>query len=264
MTFKSEYVELVDFMGTDLSTVNSARVSFAKESDWYNPLDKLQPYLHESLKSTVDNEEEYTSKTYNTGYYLVDGKPILSDKDTKLINYLAKHGHFTPFTQNAITLRIKMPIFVERQWFKSSVGFSRNSESRRYISTEPEFWTPTEWRMAAKDKKQGSSDEVLPIDEVSACYDRTWGIWLDDLNALSLDYYNAAIEKGVAPELARMILPQSMFTTFIETGSLAAYARLVKLRTTPDAQLEIQQYANRVSEIMGELFPVSWKALMGE
>ncbi len=131
---------------------------------------------------------------------------------------------------------------------------SRNETSRRYISTEPEFWIPTEWRKAAKDKKQGSSDEL--VDNTKAV-ERMLYI-LEDCKDMYLD----AIEDGYAPEQARMILPQSMFSEFIETASLAAYARLVKLRTTSDAQLEIQQYANRVSEIVGELFPVSWEALM--
>lgn len=236
--FKPEYVTLVDMMGDDLRVANSARVSFAKESEW-----------------------EYDVSFNGMGDQVV--KNIgLSEKDKKLINYLAEHNHFSPFTHAIITLRIKMPIFIERQWFKSSVGFSRNSVSRRYVSDAPEFWTPTEWRKAATNKKQGSSDEVIPINDIRACFDHQWGIELDDLYQLSLDYYNSAIEKGVAPELARMILPQSMITEFIETASLAAYARLVKLRITPDAQKEIRDYAHAVSEIMCELFPVSWKALM--
>jgi thymidylate synthase (FAD) len=240
MTFKPEYVTLIDSMGTDLTTVNSARVSFSKVSNW--------------AWEVFDFDEDDNS--------IPTGERALEEKDAKLINYLAKHHHWTPFSQNAITLRIKMPIFVERQWMKSQIGFTRNSESRRYISTEPEFWIPTEWRMAAKDKKQGSSDEVKEIDDICATTkDGDW-IFLEDMYANSLSYYKDAIEKGIAPEQARMILPQSMFTTFIETASLAAYARLVKLRTTPDAQSEIRDYANRVSEIMGELFPVSWKALM--
>lgn len=223
--FKPEYVTLVDMMGSDLRVCESARVSFAKKTE-------------------------------------LDENSNLKESDKKLINYLAEHNHFSPFTHAIITLRIKMPIFIERQWFKSSVGLSRNSVSRRYVSDAPEFWTPTEWRKAATNKKQGSSDEVIPINDIRACFDHQWGIELDDLYQLSLDYYNSAIEKGVAPELARMILPQSMMTEFIETASLAAYARLVKLRTTPDAQKEIRDYAHAVSEIMCKLFPVSWKALM--
>lgn len=219
--FKPEYVTLVDVMGDDLRVTDAARVSFAKVSE-------------------------------------LDEDGCLQEKDAKLINYLAKHKHWSPFSHVMVTLRIKMPIFVERQWFKSSVGFSRNSASRRYVSDVPEFWITTEWRKAATDKKQGSSDEVMEYPHknvLDADYEEIIG--------LSSEMYDFAVNKlGVAPEQARMLLPQSMMTEFIETASLAAYARLVKLRTTADAQKEIRDYAHAVSEIMCELFPISWKALM--
>lgn len=219
--FKHEYVTLVDVMGSDLRVCESARVSFAKKTE-------------------------------------LDEDSNLKESDKKLINYLASHGHISPFFHPMITLRIKMPIFVARQWFKSQIGFARNETSRRYVSDAPEFWTPTEWRKAATDKKQGSSDEVLEYPDKNVLdedYQRIIG--------LSSEIYDFAINKlGTSPEQARMLLPQSMMTEFIETSSLAAYARLVKLRTTPDAQAEIRDYAHAVSEIMCELFPVSWKALM--
>ena len=227
--FKPEYVERVDFMGGDLTVCIAARVSFSKQTTWEN----------------ITDEDGYC----------IDR--VLSERDGKLVNYLAKHGHISPFFHPMITLRIKMPIFVARQWYKSQIGFARNEVSRRYVSDEPEFWIPTEWRMAAKDKKQGSSDEVRTDSELGF----TYGFVRNLINE-SVSVYNCLIDEGVAPEMARMILPQSMMTSFVETASLAAYARLVKLRTTSDAQQEIRDYANRVSEIMAELFPVSWKALM--
>ncbi len=242
--FKPEYIALVDSMGDDLRVCSAARVSFAKESEW---------------------EQEKWEDGWGKDHY---GPKKLSDKDTKLIGYLAKHGHISPFFHPMITLRIKMPIFVARQWFKSQIGFARNETSRRYVSDAPEFWIPTEWRKASADKKQGSSDET--VDEPCFYPDEFFpqGEWrgtimnAEKLAAICAGYYESLIAAGIAPEQARMILPQSMLTEFVETASLAAYARLVKLRTTPDAQLEIRLYANRISEIMGELFPVSWKALM--
>ena len=176
------------------------------------------------------------------------------ETDPKLIRYLAKHKHWTPFSHPQVQLRIKMPIFVARQWFKHMVGFTRNEVSRRYVDDAPEFHIPAVWRGRAPSVKQGSSDEpvVLPLwlaERVIDFYDRAENL------------YDALLENNVCPEQARMVLPQSMYTEFIETGSLAAYARLASLRLDPHAQKEIQLYAGTVDSILSAFFPVSWEAL---
>lgn len=173
--------------------------------------------------------------------------------DSKLITYLAKHGHWTPFSQPQIQLRIKMPIFVARQWFKHQVGFTRNEVSRRYVSSEPELYVPKEWREKAESVKQGSGS----VSDASKGCEMLAQI----VTSSALQQYNSFVRNGICPEQARMVLPQSMYTEFVETGSLAAYARLAKQRLDPHAQKEIQWYAQAVSDTIEPLFPVSWQAL---
>ena len=179
--------------------------------------------------------------------------------DEKLIRYLATHNHWTPFAHVQFQFRIKMPIFVAREWFRSTVGLSRNEVSRRYVDTPPDFWTPKgAWRGRAENVKQGSGD-LLP-EEV--CDEATRLYW-EAVDVCS-ENYRAMLDIGVCPEQARSLLPQSMMTEFIETGSLAAYARIYGLRTDPHAQLEIQEYAHAIGEAIAPIVPVSWKALTGE
>lgn len=218
-------VQLVDHMGSDLTVVNAARVSMDKES----------AYVYDSI---LDREN-------------------LPVADVRLINYLAKHGHWTPFSQPQIQLRIKMPIFVARQWFKHQVGYTRNEVSRRYVSTTPELYTPKEWRMKADNVKQGSSDDVYKGHPKQP---RT-SFSPNGVMNIALRMYDYMIDEGICPEQARMVLPQSMYTEFVETGSLAAYARLAKLRLDPHAQKEVREYAKAVSDIIQPLFPFSWSAL---
>ena len=139
------FVEHLNHMGTDLDVVNAARVSFSKQSDW----------------EVVGCKEEFDIDCRSVSYIPVF---TLSEKDKKLIKYLAAHKHWTPFSQPQIQFRIKMPIFVARQWYKHTVGFTRNEESRRYINTEPQCYVPTEWRKAAENVKQGSSEELVDVD----------------------------------------------------------------------------------------------------
>jgi thymidylate synthase (FAD) len=178
------------------------------------------------------------------------------DQDAKLIHYLAKHNHISPFFHPQIQFRIRMPIFVAREWYRHQIGFSRNEVSRRYVSDMPECWIPEESEFREKDAhiKQGSMESSIDLSSVAR---KLYCVSIQK----SIDTYNELLELKVAPEIARCVLPQSMYTEFIETGSLAAYARLYKLRNSPDAQREIQKYAEMVGEILAEKFPVSWKAL---
>ena len=182
----------------------------------------------------------------------------LCDNDEKLIRYLAKHNHWTPFAHVQFQFRIKMPIFVAREWTRSNIGLARNEVSRRYVDTPPEFWTPKgAWRGRAENVKQGSGD--LLQEEV--CDDATRLYW--EAVAVCSENYRAMLDIGVCPEQARAVLPQSMMTEFIETGSLAAYARIYNLRSDPHAQVEIQDYAHAISEAIAPIVPVSWAALTG-
>jgi len=207
-------VELLDKLGSDLTVVNAARVSFAKQSDSFN------------------------------------------ESDERLIKYLAAHKHWTPFSQIQVQLRIAAPIFVARQAFKSSVGTSRNEISRRYVDEPPTYYIPEEWRgRPTGGMKQGSGD-ALP----KAINDKCSRIHVD-IVALADEAYRKLLMLGAAPEQARMVLPQNMMTEWVETGSLAYWARFYSLRSAPDAQKEIQDMAEKIAAVIASLFPVSWKAL---
>ncbi len=168
---------------------------------------------------------------------------------------MADHEHVTPFFHPQARFRLKMPIFIAREWFRHQIGFARNEVSRRYVDSEPELWLPDELRMRDSNKKQGSKDEKIQYN--GHCIAK---IRKHNENCIAL--YNELLSFDVCPEQARSILPQSMMTEFIETGSLAAYARLYKLRTDPHAQKEIQLIARRVGNLLEEKFPVSWNALV--
>jgi thymidylate synthase (FAD) len=209
------YVELLEVFGSDLTVVNAARVSFAKES-------------HE-----------------------------FSEQDGKLVKYLAKHNHISPFFHPQIHMRLKMPIFVAREWFRHQIGFARNEVSRRYVDSPPECYIPEPEAIRARDPKlkQGSKSEAVENSEFAQQM-------LKDATQTAMNTYSSLLARGVAPEIARMVLPQSMYTEFVETGSLAAYARLCNLRLDPTAQKEIRDYADAVVKLLEPRFPVSWKALI--
>ena len=362
-------VELLDYLGTDLTVVNAARVSFDKESEWDYP-------------KTLEGVQDYAQ---------------LSERDAKLINYLAKHNHWSPFAHTSIQLRVKAPVFVARQLVKHQVGGVWNEVSRRYVDSEPEFWMPEIFRTRAENVKQGSSDiPCVPKGKDGVCTNcgtafvskgntqrycsakcqgehyrkMPWG-WrktkwsrlkssaerrgiqfsiteediempvrcpyigidldytndeiannspsvdrinnnlgyvpgnvqtisslanrmkghatVDELIAFSksalmrhggvfvepqagvlgayqqsLDLYNSLLEQGVAPEQARIFLPQGVMTEWYWTGSLMFFTRVCKQRLDPHAQQETREIAERIAEIVAPLFPVSWSALMGE
>jgi len=181
----------------------------------------------------------------------------MTTKDAKLVSYLATHEHTSPFFHPQIRFRLKMPIFVAREWFRHTIGFARNEVSRRYVDSEPECWIPSLFRERDSNLKQGSKGtEIDRVDSIREIYMKTV--------EATLTTYKAMLSVNVAPEIARAILPQGMYTEFIETGSLAAYARLCKLRLDPHAQVEIQEYARIISDILEKQFPVSWKALIDQ
>ena len=184
----------------------------------------------------------------------------LTPADIELIHFLATNGHTSPFFHPQIQLRIKMPIFVAREWFRSNVGFARNEMSRRYVHDPPEFYVPEQVRAKDATKKQGSVEEK--DDARNQKLTETYESDMRDCADSCADLYDRMINDGVASEVARMILPQSTYTEFIETGSLAAYARLCRQRVHPRAQLETRLYAETISKILALLFPHAWAALM--
>lgn len=215
------FVKYIDHMGSDLTVVNSARVSFNKKSDW---------------------EEQ-------------DGMTFLSIKDEKLIKYLAKHNHWTPFAHPQITIHIKTPLFVRAQLGKHQIGLVMNEVSRRYVVDEPQFYTPI-WRNAPTDgAKQGSSGFVTEPSILMMNGFR-------EAAEKCVEVYNGLLASGVAPEQARSILPQSTYTEWWWTGSLAAFARVYKQRTDAHAQWEVQRYADAIGDIIRPLYPVSWEQLV--
>ena len=208
------FVERLETFGNDLTVVNAARVSFAKES--------------------VE----------------------LDERDAKLIRYLARHNHITPFFHPQVRFRLKMPIFVAREWFRHTIGFARNEVSRRYVDTRPECWLPVAG-VRERDAKAKQGSKSTNVED-----NQTILGMMSDFQTTAVEFYENLLSLGVAPEVARGVLPQSMYTEFIETGSLYAYARLCKLRLDPHAQKEIRDYADALARCLAGAFPVSWAALM--
>ena len=220
----------IDHMGSDLSVVNAARVSFGKQSEF-----KI---------TTTDEVDE-------SGIHYAHMRFDLYDKDKRLIRYLATHKHISPFGHCFASFHVKAPIFVARQLVKHK--FLRwNEISRRYVDDEPEFYVPDVWRGRSADKKQGSDGTVEFEDHY------------EEEMSLAKSYYNYLLDWGVAPEQARMVLPQSTMTEWYWSGSLDAFADMCNLRCKPDTQYETRLVANQISEEMAKLFPVSWSALTNE
>jgi thymidylate synthase (FAD) len=230
----------IDHMGDDLSVVNAARVSFGKKSAWEAECHRCGSTKGCCCCSGV----EYKLKT----------------GDRKLIKYLSDHGHLSPFNHCFATFHVKAPIFVARQLQKHEY-MPWNEISRRYVDSEPEFYTPDVWRGRSKDKKQGS-DPSVEIDGESVLTEGTVGYTDVGLQELSVGLYKDALRKGVAPEQARMVLPQSMMTEWYWSGSLGAFAKMCNLRLKEDTQYETRLVAKQISEKMKELYPVSWEALV--
>ena len=206
-------VSLIDWMGTDDSVVNAARVSFNKTADKYT-----------------------------------------QEQNERLIDFLAKHGHWSPFAHTCLSFRIKAPIFVARQLAKHQVGLAWNEVSRRYVTVEPEAWKPNGLRKAAENVKQGSSDELVQNERLA----------VDMMYAMDIATrtYNTLLREGVCPEQARAVLPQGMMTEWIWTGSLYAFFRIVQQRTAPTAQKETYEVARHIDVACFHRFPICWTALV--
>jgi thymidylate synthase (FAD) len=205
-------VELIETSGGDLSVVNSARVSFSKETE------------------------------------------VVEESDEKLIRYLAKHYHDTPFRHNFVQLRCKVPLFLARQLMKHQAGLTWNEESRRYIDHAPEFYVPTEWRTRPeKSIKQGSGKAHVNSEAINENYLL--------LVEGCCKVYDSLLATGVAPEMARMVLPQSMMVNFIWSGNLLAFMHVYKLRSGEGSQEEAKEFAGLLREQIQPAFPISWKAL---
>ena len=236
----NNYVTLIDHMGDDLSVVNAARVSFGKRVE-----------LDLSQYDDVEYEGCLTQI------------PILQDRDIKLIKYLAKHDHWSPFGHASLQFHIKAPVFVARQLVKHQVGLVWNEVSRRYVDDEPEFYTPEVWRASAENKKQGSSDEEIDINPSTGSGPQMVDNYQQVLKSAKWTYEHL-LDLGVCPEQARMVLPQSMMTEWYWSGTLYAFASICNLRCKPEVQLETQMIAKEIDIQAGKLFPVSWEALRNE
>lgn len=233
-------VTYVGHYGDDLTVVNAARVSFNKGSTW-------------------DNQEEINSEGQWGEPVFTEG--ILKQSDVKLITYLAKHKHFSPFNHSFISVRVKAPIFVARQLQKHRF-MPWNEVSRRYVDEEPEFYIPLVWRKRSESAKQGSSDE-----EVALKIARPWAYdglinTPQEMTEECLKHYEELLKQGVCPEQARMVLPQNMMTEWIWSGTLGAFCDMLRLRLDPHTQYETRIVANKIHEIISPLFTVSVAALL--
>lgn len=229
-------VDLIDKMGSDLTVANAARVSFDKASEWN------ADYIEEIDADTRSISHKYTLS--------------LKEGDKKLINFLARENHWTPFGHCSLQFRIKAPIFVARQLGKHQVGLVWNEISRRYVDSEPEFYFPEKWRKKNPDKKQGSyDDEFVDLKFAEECQPKA-------VVNMCRELYHAMIDMEVCAEQARMILPQNMYTEWYWSGTLFAFARVCRLRLKKDTQKETREIAEQIDALVEKQFPVSWKALM--
>lgn len=245
-------VDYINHMGDDLTVVNAARVSFDKKSEW-----EWHNFEEENEAETFIKEN---GGEIDWGYVYSDhwfgGFPVkvLSNKDKRLINYLTKHGHYSPFGHCFLSFRVTAPVFVARQLVKHEY-LRMNEVSRRYVDSTPEFYTPDSWRTRAANKKQGSAEDLDEYTQEELNCNRDWFLETAILE------YERKLSMGVAPEQARMDLPQSMMTSWYWSGSLDAFANMYNLRIKEDTQYETRLVAKSIGNIIQTYFPTSWKAL---
>lgn len=225
-------VEVLDFCGSDEAVANAARVSFSQFGEW-NSI-----------------PEGYTKA-----------------KSDKLIAYLADHEHTSPFRHNSITVRCQAPIFLARQLMKHQAGLSWNEISMRYCDKPLGFFTPEQWRSRPdKSLKQGSGDGIVKTLNIKDAAGGDWGCLpiMDEYSNhihRSVLLYEEMLANNVAPEMARMVLPQSMLTDWVWTGNLMAFSHVYNLRIKENAQVEARVFAKELGDVIQPLFPVAWQAL---
>lgn len=249
----------MDHMGTDLTVVNAARASFDKESEWDYMLGFSDE--HRTLKPADAKLIRFLARGYRTGEWdaliadlLVagcDSEPETIERT--LLEFKNKAQHWAPFAHPQLQMRVQMPIFLARQMVKHQVGGVWSEVSRRYVSDEPEFWFPEVWHTRPEDVKQGAG--------TAHEYSGAWGASAREHTKNCLAFYTGAVASGVAPEEARIILPQNTMTTVVWTGSLLFWARVCTQRLDGHAQLAAQELAAKIEYIVQPRFPVSWKEL---
>lgn len=238
--------ELLDYMGNDLAVVDAARVSFNKKSEWakFNCLDcenAVQFACGEDCACISEGAEK---------------QKTLKGSDKKLVEYLAKYDHWTPFAHTALKFRCSAPVPIRTQAFKHKIGMVENEESRRYISSTPEIYIPEFFRAKPEGSiKQGSAGKHSSNEAYSALY--------RCITSECVAAYMEMLEVGICPEQARFILPQGAIVNWIWTGNLVSFANFYNKRTDTNAQYEVQLLAESVGKQIEEIFPVSWKALVG-
>ena len=264
--------EYIMHMGDDLNVVNNARVSFDKQSSW--KLDFSRD--HKFGDYVLSDQDAGLVRFLATGFRksewneMIQSVRTMSDLEIHLLFLkLRRHAaHWAPMAHPHVQMRITAPIFLARQYVKHQIGLTWSEVSRRYVDDEPSFWFPDGWRARPEGGiKQGSSDKLV---ESVRTEDEDGAHYADpqDLSELATEtglcVYLGMVEAGVAPELARINLPQNMMVTWRWTGSLAAFARVCQQRCDAHAQKEAQILGSQISEIMSGLFPVTWDAMVGE
>ena len=274
----------IDHMGHDLAIVNAAKVSFGKRSEWVwlkgdgevleNPeywnLSQKESHCTRTLSKRDQGLIQFLARGCTSGDWLSLKRNLIDDYvqgnsadfDDMLTHIRRMPSHWSPFAHTSISLHLKMPIFVARQIMKHTTGIEYNEVSRRYVDSDPEFYVPDVWRKRADNVKQGSSDEAVTHVNVDG-HDEYTCLLYNDLLDVAKTLYRDMVKEGVdiAPEQARMVLPQSMYTEVIATGNLYAWANLYVQRTDSHAQKETQDLAKQIGEIIQPLYPVSWEAL---
>jgi thymidylate synthase (FAD) len=240
---------LIDFMGSDLSVVNAARVSFDKESEW------------EYDTKQVMDEDEFGKWLGSSTEKIIHSSKRLSSKDAKLINYLAKHKHHSPFNHAFLSFRVKAPIFVARQLVKHKF-MPWNEISRRYVDDEPEFYFPDYWRAKAENVKQGSSNDIVGSSDYIINYDCS--VDEKELCEASVGLYKQKLKDGCCPEQARMVLPQNTMTEWYWSGTLGAFLDMLVLRLDNHTQKETREVAKLIANEVKMKFPQSYAAYLGE
>ena len=262
-------VEYLDHMGSDLTVVNAARTSFGKESDWEinadgtyaGPVNRLKPADANLIRflATGFRTKDWDAlldEMLSAAFQSPDYATQKSELTKILLHYKKSAQHWAPFGHPHMQIRMKLPMFLARQFVKHQIGGTWSEESRRYMSNEPEFWFPKEWHGRPEDIKQGS-DGAHPYQQrvTDAAMAST---------ASSLCAYNDLLSAGVAPEEARIVLPLNTMTTVTWTGSLLFWSRVCNQRLDSHAQKAANELAEQIAAIAQPLFPVSWAALVGE